>query len=56
VRTVTSHATFESLDLELRERVLGNGAHFFSEELGAFGAYVPDAERIRAAGVPCGCS
>ncbi|HEU0023800.1 MAG TPA: alpha/beta hydrolase [Thermoleophilaceae bacterium] len=52
VRTVTSHATFESLDPQLRERMLGNGAHFFSEELGAFGAYVPDAERIRAAGVP----
>jgi pimeloyl-ACP methyl ester carboxylesterase len=52
VRTVTSHATFESLDDELRERVLGNGAHFFFDEFAAFGAYVPDAERIRAAAVP----
>jgi len=52
VRSVTSDATFESLDPELRERVLGNGAHFFSDEFGAFAAYVPDAERIRAAAVP----
>lgn len=52
LRWVTSDATFEALDPELRERVLGNGAHFFAEEFGAFGTYVPDAARIRAAGVP----
>jgi pimeloyl-ACP methyl ester carboxylesterase len=52
VRTHTSDATFEALDPELRERMLGNGAHFFSQELEAFVGYVPDARRIRAAGVP----
>jgi hypothetical protein len=50
----TSDATFESLDPELRERILRNGAHFFSRELAAFGGYVPDAERIRA-NRPCAC-
>lgn len=52
LRMVMSDATFESLDPELRERILGNGAHFFAEELGAFGSYLPDVERIRAAAVP----
>lgn len=52
LRMVMSDATFESLDPEHRERILGNGAHFFAEELGAFGSYLPDVERIRAAGVP----
>jgi pimeloyl-ACP methyl ester carboxylesterase len=52
LRMVTSDTTFESVDPELRERVLGNGAHFFAEELGAFGAYLPDVERIRTADVP----
>jgi pimeloyl-ACP methyl ester carboxylesterase len=48
VREITSDATFEALDPELRERILGNGAHFFSQELEAFGTYVPDTNRIRA--------
>ncbi len=52
VRAMTSDATFEALDRELRERMLVNAAHFFSRELEAFGGYVPDAEAIRAAGVP----
>ena len=52
LRMSVSDATFESLVPELRERVLGNGARFFAEELGAFGSYLPDVERIRAAGVP----
>jgi pimeloyl-ACP methyl ester carboxylesterase len=52
VRTVTSHATFESLDPELRERMLASGGHFFAQELAAFRTYVPDAQAIRAAGVP----
>jgi pimeloyl-ACP methyl ester carboxylesterase len=50
-RMHTSDATFEALDPELRERILGNGAHFFSQELEAFRSYVPDAERLRATGV-----
>jgi pimeloyl-ACP methyl ester carboxylesterase len=52
VRMATSDATFEALDRDHRERMLGNGAHFFAEELGAFAGYVPDAERIRATAVP----
>jgi esterase len=52
VREHTSDATFESLDPQLRERILANGAHFFSRELAAFARFVPDSERIRAGGVP----
>jgi pimeloyl-ACP methyl ester carboxylesterase len=52
VRGHTSDATFEALDPQLRERILGNGAHFFSQEIEAFVSYVPDAERVRAGGVP----
>jgi pimeloyl-ACP methyl ester carboxylesterase len=51
LRMHTSDATFESLDPKLRERVLGNGAHFFGNELGAFASYVPDNETIVASGV-----
>ncbi len=51
-RAIISDATFQALDPQLRERILGNGAHFFSQELAAFGGYVPDAERIRANRVP----
>ena len=52
VRLSSSDATFEALDPRHRERMLGNGEHFFSQELMAFGGYVPDAERIRATRVP----
>jgi pimeloyl-ACP methyl ester carboxylesterase len=52
IRLHTDDATFESLGSELRERVLGNGAHFFASELGVFVSYVPDAETIAASGVP----
>jgi pimeloyl-ACP methyl ester carboxylesterase len=52
VRMSSSDATFEALDPRLRERMLGSGRHFFSQELMAFGGYIPDAERIRASQVP----
>ena len=52
LRRYTSDETFEKLDLERRERVLGNGANFFANELEAYTSYVPDLERIRASGVP----
>jgi pimeloyl-ACP methyl ester carboxylesterase len=52
IRLHTNDATFESLDPELRERVLGNGAYFFGRELGMFRSYVPDVARVRAAGIP----
>lgn len=51
IRLNTDGATFESLDPELRERILGNGAHFFARELELFRSYVPDAEAIAASGV-----
>ncbi len=51
-RKNTDDATFEALDPEHRERMLANGAHFFSHELAAFVTYAPDAGRIRTARVP----
>jgi pimeloyl-ACP methyl ester carboxylesterase len=45
-------ATFEALDPRLHERMLGNGSHFFSQELMAFVGYIPDAEMTRAGRVP----
>lgn len=52
VRRVASDATFQALDPQLRERMLGGGPHFFAQELAAFGGYVPDATKIRSTGVP----
>jgi pimeloyl-ACP methyl ester carboxylesterase len=51
-RLNTSDATFEALDPRLRERILGNGAGFFAQQLPAYRAFLPDVERIRASGVP----
>jgi esterase len=52
VRKHTSDATFEALDPQHRQRILGNGRHFFTHELAAFGGYTPDAEGLRAGRVP----
>ena len=41
-----------SIDPAVRERILGNGAMFFSIELPAFATFVPDRDRMRASGVP----
>src|SRR6266508_6160200 len=41
-----------STDPALRERIFGNAATFFSIELPAFAAFVPDRDRMRASGVP----
>ena len=43
---------FESIDPTVRERVLKNGALFFSIELPALSRFVPDRDRMRASGVP----
>ena len=43
---------FASPDPALRERIFGNAATFFSIELPAFAAFVPDREGMRASGVP----
>jgi hypothetical protein len=39
---------FESIDPTVRERVLNNGALFFSIELPALSRFVPDRGRMRA--------
>jgi pimeloyl-ACP methyl ester carboxylesterase len=52
IRLNTSDAAFEALDPQLRERMLGSGAHLFFNELAAFAGFVPDAKRIRANRVP----
>jgi pimeloyl-ACP methyl ester carboxylesterase len=41
-----------STDPALRERFFGNAATFFSIELPAFAAFLPDRGRLRASGVP----
>ena len=45
-------AWLASTDPALRERLFGNAAAFFSIELPAFAAFVPDRDRLRASGVP----
>jgi pimeloyl-ACP methyl ester carboxylesterase len=52
VRRFTSDETFERLDSQIRERVLGNGANFFANELQAFATYVPDMAAVSASRVP----
>ena len=52
LRLNISDAAFEVLDPQLRERMLGSAAHLFSNELAAFGGYVPDVDRIRVNRVP----
>jgi pimeloyl-ACP methyl ester carboxylesterase len=52
VRRFTSDQTFDRLDSAVRERVLGNGANFFANELQAFATYVPDIAAVSASGVP----
>ena len=48
---IVDHA-MASLDPQDRDRVLDNGAVFIPIELPAFMSYVPDLDRMRAAGVP----
>ena len=52
LRLNISDAAFEALDPQLRERMLGSAAHLFSNELAAFGGYVPDVDRLRVNRVP----
>jgi pimeloyl-ACP methyl ester carboxylesterase len=51
-RLNTSDATFEALDPRLRERILRNRAGFFTQQLPAYRAFLPDVDRIRVSGVP----
>lgn len=52
VRVNTSDAAWSGLDDALRRRMLGNAGTLFGHEVGAFMAYTPDVEALRAATVP----
>ena len=52
IRGEAGDANFERLDPELRERMLGNGALFFSMELPAFVSYVPEPSALAAIKIP----
>ena len=49
---MTDDATFDGLEPEARERMLGNGANLFGNELDAFMSHLPDEAKLGAAGVP----
>lgn len=52
LRANAGDETFEGLDPELRERMLGNAEVFFSRELGVFTDYRPDADALARSAVP----
>ncbi len=52
LRTVVGDANFESRDPTFRERLLGNGEVYFSIEMEAFDAYMPDADDLARVMVP----
>ncbi|MGH3088462.1 MAG: alpha/beta fold hydrolase, partial [Rubrobacteraceae bacterium] len=52
IRANAGDESFENLDPELRERMLGNAEVFFSIELEAFVSYVPDAGVLAGVKVP----
>lgn len=52
IRQNAGDETFENLDPELRERMLGNAEVFFSTELEGFVSYVPAAEALARVKVP----
>lgn len=51
-RLVAGDETFEDLDPQLRERMLGNGETFFGTEMGTFEPYQPDKAALTAVEVP----
>ena len=51
-RAMTDDATFDGLEPEARERMLGNGANLFGNELDVFMSHLPDEAKLGAAGVP----
>ena len=52
VRMHTNDTTFEALDPMLRERILGTERTSSRSSCRRSAAYVPDIDRIRAAGIP----
>jgi hypothetical protein len=53
LRWVAGDETFESLDPELRDRMLGNGEVLFSLETEGINAYLPAPEQLAEVGLPC---
>jgi pimeloyl-ACP methyl ester carboxylesterase len=51
-RAMIDDATFDGLEPEARERMLGNGANLFGNELDAFMSHLPDEAKLAAASVP----
>jgi pimeloyl-ACP methyl ester carboxylesterase len=52
MRANAGDEVFDSIDREVRERMLDNGAVLFSIELPWVMTFVPDPDRMRASGVP----
>ncbi len=53
LRAVASDDVFESLDPDVRDRMLENAEVFFGMELGVISAYVPDPARLGEVAAPC---
>jgi pimeloyl-ACP methyl ester carboxylesterase len=53
LRWVAGDETFESLDPELRDRMLGNGEVLFGLELEGVTAYLPTLEQLAGVRLPC---
>ena len=52
MRFVAGDETFEALDPQLRERLLGNGEIFLGTEIGVMEPYDPDEATLAAVEVP----
>jgi pimeloyl-ACP methyl ester carboxylesterase len=53
LRDVADDQVYESLDPQLRERLLDNGSVLYGIEIGPFVAYEPSRGELKAFGVPC---
>ena len=53
LRDVADDQVYESLDPQLRERLLDNGSVLYEIEIAPFAAYEPSPEELTAFGVPC---
>lgn len=52
IRMNAGDETFETLDAQLRERMLGNAERFLTGEIEAFTTYQPDVAALRSSSVP----
>ena len=53
LRDVADDQVYESIDPQLRERLLDNGSVLYEIEIAPFVAYEPSPEELEAFGVPC---